>query len=72
MPKNYISFSNKELAGQPILYAGGMVKCPKCKRKHKLTTVKDVNGRSTEILLFYKCGESSYLAAIDNFSIMDK
>tara|TARA_Y100000310_G_scaffold297893_1_gene331299 strand:+ start:5138 stop:5353 length:216 start_codon:yes stop_codon:yes gene_type:complete len=55
------------LKSQPAAHKGDTIKCPRCNDNHTLECGTDPETqKETSILLFYKCGDSSYIAAIDN------
>ena len=70
MTKPYVAFGKDELIGRPTLKKNQLVRCPHCGKRHRLTCGKGRDGNETDILLFYKCGESLYLAPIDGADIM--
>ena len=59
-----ISFSSSELASAATLKAGDSVLCKTCSAAHVLSA------SVPPALLFYRCGENSYLAAVDGKSVM--
>ena len=61
----YVAFSNDELEDEdlPIVKKGDSITCPHCGGSHTLRATQNTEGRDS-ILLFYKCGEKVYLAAI--------
>ncbi len=60
----YIGFSNETLDAQPAAKAGDEIDCPHCGGRHVLEDSKP------PMLLFYKCGEASYLAGVRGRSVM--
>lgn len=69
--KNMIAFGKDELVGKPLVHAGDKIKCPRCGKRHKLEAgINTKTGKPSELLLFYRCGKSSYLAAVDNARIV--
>ena len=61
----FMAVGNDELGEQ----LGKTIKCPHCLQEHEITTgtVKDqVTGEQipSDILQFYKCGDTTYLAGI--------
>ena len=62
----FIGFSNATLDRQPKVQKGDIVECPHCGGEHPLYACDDGN----EILLFYDCGDNSYLGAIDGRSVI--
>lgn len=67
MTTPYIGFGNETLNKQRIVKPGDLIRCPSCKATHPLTTADDGN----DFLLFYKCGNASYLGAIAGRCIVD-
>lgn len=63
MSTPYVGFGNDTLGKLPAAKAGGMILCPHCRAQHELKGGTE-NGKPTELLLFYKCGEKSYLGAV--------
>ncbi len=62
----YVGFSSETLTAAPRLKAGDSIECPKCGRPH------EVQDSTPPRLLFYRCGEATYLAGIDGKSTMSK
>ena len=60
-----LSISNDELNDAPRAAEGMKIECPHCGLEHVLEGGTDENGNHTSMILFYKCGDTSYLAAID-------
>ena len=60
----YVGFSNATLAGQPRVKRGDKITCPHCKGSHELSGGTE-NGKPSDLLLFYECGTSQYLGALD-------
>lgn len=56
----FVGFSNETLDRQPKVCKGDVVECPHCGGEHALSACDS----GSEILLFYKCGDRSYLAAV--------
>ncbi len=61
----YIGFGNETLKKQKVVHAGDIVTCP-CGHDHALEMATDDKGQKTEFLMFYKCGDKTFLAAVDN------
>jgi hypothetical protein len=60
----YIGFANTTLDKiEETVHDGDSIKCSKCGGSHKLEA-GTANGVKNELLLFYTCGDSSYLAAV--------
>ena len=66
----YIGYGNDTLRKQPTVRKGDTVRCKKCGGEHTLFGGTS-NGEETELLLAYRCGTTTYLAAINNKLIMD-
>jgi len=64
----FVAFGNDELAGRPHVQVGDLVTCTQCGESHQLQASEQilVDGTRTpsDLLLFYDCGDSAYLAAI--------
>ena len=58
----FIAYGNDELAKKPD--AGDFVKCPKCKKQHKIK-FGVVEGKESKLLGFISCGKKEYLATIN-------
>ena len=59
----YIAISNDELKDLPEIKNGDVIICPKCGEKHQLHAGTE-KGKESDVLLFYKCGDSFFLGAI--------
>jgi hypothetical protein len=57
----FIGFSNDTLSKLPIVRKGQTITMP-CGHNHVL----EADDKGGELLLFYKCGDKLYLAAIDH------
>lgn len=64
----FIAFGPEELSG-PETHVGAMFACPHCGGQHPLESALDSEGNPTELLLFYRCKDTTYLAAIDGHLI---
>jgi len=61
----HVAFGNNELEGLPETRAGDTIPCPHCGQGHELQAAKDaLTGKDSELLLFYRCGEASYVAGL--------
>ena len=60
----YIGFGNDTLCKLPKVKKGDEVFCPHCNGRHVLVGCT-MEGRPTDFILFYKCGNKDYLAAIN-------
>lgn len=61
---------NEELKGKPALKEGMGIECPHCHGLHTVECGKDGNGKKTSLILYYKCGEKTFLAGIDGKSLL--
>lgn len=61
----FVAIGPDELQDAPFVRAGDMIVCSQCGQAHVLMASTS-NGRPTEKLLAYKCGDQTYLAALDN------
>jgi hypothetical protein len=60
-----MSFSNQELKDKPSLKKGDLVRCKNCDGEHEVKCGKDKEtGEETDLLMFYTCGDTSYLAGV--------
>lgn len=67
----FVSFSNMELAKKPTLNKGDEIDCPKCGGTHKIKLgISAKTGKETDELMFYKCGDETYLAGIKGRCVM--
>lgn len=68
-----IGFSNDELDKCPPLKIGEMILCPHCGGAHVVSGGKNKDtGEETDLLLFYNCGESAYLAGVSGKNVMGR
>ncbi|HSE44243.1 MAG TPA: hypothetical protein VLA89_02830 [Gemmatimonadales bacterium] len=66
-----IGFTNRELDESPPLHIGEAILCPNCGGDHIVEGgINQATGEVEETLLFYKCGEQSYLAGINGKNVM--
>lgn len=64
--KDFLAVGNEELEGQPEIKKGDMFDCPHCPDKHVLECGTDPkNGKESTMLLFYRCGDKTYLAGLN-------
>jgi len=63
METPYIGFSNETLSKLPPVKKGDMVFCSNCGNQHPLEC-GTVNGKEDTTLMFYNCGEESFLGAV--------
>lgn len=63
MSTPYIGFSNDALSKLPKVSKGQLIKCDKCKKCHRLECGTS-DGKESDTIMFYKCGEDSYLGAV--------
>lgn len=67
----FIAIGNDEL-GDP-LKEGDSIQCHHCYKTHPIKCGRDSKTKEkTNLILFYSCGEKSYLAGIDGKSILIK
>ncbi len=59
------------MARQPKVQRGDKVACSKCGGEHELEGSTSPDG-VVDPLLFYKCGDISYLGAVDGRLIIDQ
>ena len=59
----YVGFGADTLSDCPPVKEGDEFHCPRCNERHKLICALD-NGEKTDLLMFYRCGEGTYLGAI--------
>lgn len=62
----FVAFDNETLSNSEWVEAGDSIQCPHCKEQHELFCVTSSDGKPTDLLLFYKCGDSAYLGALAN------
>lgn len=60
-----IGFSNETLERLPHVRSGDTVDCPVCRRRHTLKPSRDQDGRASETLLVFVCGDEPYLGALN-------
>lgn len=74
MPTPFVAFGNDNLDKQSLVHAGDLFTCPMCGQEHALEGGKSViykddgtkEERFDEMLLFYSCGDKTYLGAVNN------
>lgn len=64
----YVGFSNETLRTLPRVNKGDLVKCHTCDGHHVLRG-GTANGVESDLLMFFSCGNKSYLGAIDGHLI---
>jgi hypothetical protein len=69
MKTPYVGFSNDTLDQQPILRDGNQIKCPHCNNHHEVEC-GTVDGKKSDLLMFFKCGDLVYLAGVDGRSVL--
>jgi hypothetical protein len=62
----FVAIGPDELDDTSEVHAGDEILCPTCKEWHQLIAGKDLKGVDSELLLAYKCGDKTYIAAVDN------
>lgn len=60
----FVGFSNATLAKCPPLKSGDEIDCPQCGGKHA------VADSDPPLMLFYECGDETFMAGIDGRSTM--
>lgn len=65
-----VSFSNEELNGKPEMHPGDMVPCNMCGGEHPVTCSTGEDGKPSTMLMFYRCGDTCYLAAVAGKSVL--
>ena len=60
----YIGFGNSTLKNLPQVKSGDEVHCPHCNQRHMLESSL-CDGKPSEMLLFYKCGDKTFLGALN-------
>jgi len=63
MSTPYIGFGNDTLAKLPPAKEGDEIDCPNCGGRHALEC-GTTSGKKINLLMFYKCGEATYLGAV--------
>lgn len=67
----YVGFGNDTLRKQPIMQIGDKLLCSKCGAVHVIRGgIDQETGKETDLLMFYTCGEKSYLAAVAGRSVL--
>ncbi len=62
----FVSFGNDELEAAIDLKKDDTIVCPHCTKFHKVKCGIDTKtGKETDTLLFYNCGEKTYLAGVN-------
>jgi hypothetical protein len=69
MPTPYIGFGNDTLNKQTSLKKGDFINCPNCKKTHAVECGTS-DGKESDVLLFYHCGNKSCLAGMNGKSII--
>jgi len=69
---DYFAIGNDELADMPPLKIGEAILCPHCGDAHIVEGGKSEDGKETDLLLFYKCGEKAYLAGVSGTNVMSR
>lgn len=67
----YIGFGNNTLSKAPIVHIGDTITCPKCGDMHRLFGGINKDGEETDTIMAYRCGDKSYIAAVDGRFIID-
>lgn len=67
----YVAFGNDELAASPVLHIGDVIICPRCGESHLVEGGKNrETGEISNVLLFYNCQGTSYLAGVAGKNVM--
>jgi hypothetical protein len=65
----FVAFGRAELAKRPRVVAGERIVCARCPGEHMLKSsdqvMEDGSRVPSDLLLFFTCGDKSYLAAIE-------
>jgi hypothetical protein len=67
-----LAIGNDELEKCFEVHKGEKIRCPNCGEWHVLEAGKNKDGKETEIILFYKCGDKVYLGAVANKLLVPK
>jgi transcription elongation factor Elf1 len=70
MSDPYIGFNNDTLEKSPRISKGYRIRCPHCNKLHLVECGTDKDGKENTFLLFYQCGDKSYLAGINGRSVV--
>ena len=68
----FIAASNEELEDAPPIKAGDVIKCQRCAGMHAIEAGTGSDGQVSELLLFYSCQGTTYLAGIAGKSIVGR
>lgn len=60
----FVDFSNDTLDRQPRVHKGDILECPHCGGEHTAEAGKNEDGSESDLILFYTCGEYTYLVAV--------
>lgn len=61
----FVAFGNGELESRPVASEGDLVNCTVCGGTHPLRCATNTEtGEKTDTLMFYTCGDKSYLGAV--------
>lgn len=60
----FVAFSNADLDRLPPAAEGDFVDCPNCGEKHELICATTAGTGEKSDLMFYKCGDKTYLGAL--------
>lgn len=63
---DYVAFGNDELARLPAIRAGDEIDCPVCGGRHV------VEDSTPPMLLFYNCGDKTYMAGLNGRNTMGR
>ena len=65
-------YGNDELAECREVVAGDTFVCSRCGQTHELTAAIAADGRTNDVLLFYRCGADSYVGAVANRLVAER
>jgi hypothetical protein len=73
MSTPYIGFNNETLSKCTKVKEGDLIICPTCQEKHALTCgIDQETGEKTDLLMFYQCGDKSFLGAVNGRLVIRK
>lgn len=67
----YVGFSNETLNSCPRVKEGDLIKCPQCGDQHAIEFGTS-NGKKSDAIGFYRCGDSTYLGAVAGRLVIGK
>jgi len=60
----FFAVGNGELDGNKKLKKDDLIDCPHCSQKHSVKLSKNEAGEEVSTIMYYNCGENSYLCGI--------